>query len=71
MDLDSVLAAASTVKRLRMYPYFDVANYILMCLAVRDDHTPPATATGRRSRQNIPADALEITTPNPHQTPKG
>lgn len=53
MDLDSVLAAASTVKRLRMYPYFDVANYILMCLAVRDDHTPPATATGSQAFSRV------------------
>ena len=23
--------------KLKMFPYFDIAHYILMCLAVRDD----------------------------------
>ena len=34
--------AAHIVAKLKMYPYFDVANYVLMCQMVRDDH-PPAT----------------------------
>lgn len=40
MESEALLQVASTVKRFKMYPYFDVANYILMCLTVRDDHFP-------------------------------
>ena len=32
---------ASTVVKLKMYPFFDIAHYIMMCSAVRDD-TPQA-----------------------------
>lgn len=31
---------ADHVTRLKMYPYFDVANYILMCMIVKDDNYP-------------------------------
>ena len=31
------LDVASRVQRLKMYPYFDIAHYTLMCMAVRDD----------------------------------
>ena len=35
---------ASIVAKLKMYPYFDVANYILMCMMVREDAHPPPTS---------------------------
>jgi len=44
MDMETVLVAADAIKRFKMYPYFDVAHYILNCMVVRDDH-PPATGT--------------------------
>lgn len=31
-----------------MYPYFDVAHYILMCISVKDDLGPTATSFSRR-----------------------
>lgn len=33
---------AKTVSKLKMYPYFDIANYILMCMMVREDDRPTA-----------------------------
>lgn len=35
-----LIEAADVVKRLKMYPYFEVANYILMCMTVREDNFP-------------------------------
>jgi len=35
---------ASVVAKLKMYPYFDVANYILMTMMVREDAHPPPTS---------------------------
>jgi len=35
---------ASIVAKLKMYPYFDVANYILMSMMVREDAHPPPTS---------------------------
>ena len=43
MDLEAITEIATVVTKLKMYPYFDVANYILMSLMVRDDNHPPAT----------------------------
>jgi len=34
---DSLAHLAGIVAKLKMYPYFDVANYILMCMMVRED----------------------------------
>ena len=45
MELDTVLEVASNLKRLKMYPYFDIAHYLLMCMAVREDNFPQQ-ATG-------------------------
>ena len=46
MDMATVLEAADAIKRLKMYPYFDVAHYILNCMAVREDsYHQPATGT--------------------------
>jgi len=48
----TVLEAADAIKRLKMYPYFDVAHYILNCMAVREDtyHQPPTGTTLSQSR---------------------
>ncbi|KIH57928.1 hypothetical protein ANCDUO_11876 [Ancylostoma duodenale] len=37
MDHDSLISAGSALQKLRMYPYFDVAHYLLMCESVRAD----------------------------------
>lgn len=43
MTAVTLVELAGVVSKLKMYPYFDVANYILMCLMVREDgpQTPP------------------------------
>ena len=46
MDMATVLEAGDAIKRLKMYPYFDIAHYILNCMAVREDsYHQPATGT--------------------------
>jgi len=41
------------VAKLKMYPYFDVANYILMCMMVREDsHRDPAADPQAFSRKH-------------------
>lgn len=40
MELEMLLDVADNIKRLKMYPYFDIAHYILMCMAVREDNFP-------------------------------
>jgi hypothetical protein len=37
MHAISLTEVANLVAKLKMYPYFDIANYILMCSMVRDD----------------------------------
>lgn len=37
MDPQMFMDVATTVTKLKMYPYFDVAHYLLMCLSVRED----------------------------------
>ncbi|CAC5410944.1 TMEM38 [Mytilus coruscus] len=37
MDPQTFLDIATTVTKLKMYPYFDIAHFVLMCMAVRDD----------------------------------
>jgi len=32
------------VSKLKMYPYFDIANYILMTMMVREDTHPPPSS---------------------------
>jgi len=46
--MDTVLEVAGAIKRLKMYPYFDVAHYILNCISVRED-SYPQLATGTPS----------------------
>lgn len=48
MDQQTFLEIATVVSKLKMYPYFDVASHILMCLIVRDDN-PPQTS-GKKNR---------------------
>ncbi|KAK3763633.1 hypothetical protein RRG08_057053 [Elysia crispata] len=40
MDPQTYMDIATVVTKLKMYPYFDIAHYTLMCLAVRDDVHP-------------------------------
>lgn len=35
---------AKIVGKVKMYPYFDIANYILMCMMVREDDRPPLSS---------------------------
>lgn len=43
---------AGVVTRLKMYPYFDIANYILMCIMVREDAPPVASDSQALSRKH-------------------
>jgi len=36
----TLTSVAKMVLKLKMYPYFDIANYILMCMMVREDDRP-------------------------------
>ena len=40
MDQQTFMEIATAVTKLKMYPYFDVANYALMCMMVREDNPP-------------------------------
>ncbi|XP_050402961.1 trimeric intracellular cation channel type 1B.1 isoform X1 [Patella vulgata] len=37
MDPQTFMEVATVVTKLKMYPYFDIAHYLLMCISVRDD----------------------------------
>ena len=37
MDPESFLEMANQVTKLKMYPYFDVAHYVITCLYMRED----------------------------------
>jgi len=37
IDTELILDVASKVTRLKMFPYFDAAHYVMMVLAVRED----------------------------------
>lgn len=43
---------ATIVSKLKMYPYFDVANYALMCMMVKEDGPPPASDSQALSRKH-------------------
>jgi len=45
MDPQTFLEIATVVTKLKMYPYFDVSNYILMCLMVREDNPQSSGST--------------------------
>ncbi|XP_005102512.1 trimeric intracellular cation channel type 1B.1 [Aplysia californica] len=40
MDPQTYMDVATVVTKLKMYPYFDIAHYTLMCIAVREDVLP-------------------------------
>ncbi|OWF54395.1 trimeric intracellular cation channel type B-like [Mizuhopecten yessoensis] len=44
MDPQTFLDIATKVTKLKMYPFFDIAHYTLMCMAVREDI--PQTSSG-------------------------
>ncbi|KAI0227994.1 Trimeric intracellular cation channel type 1B.1, partial [Lamellibrachia satsuma] len=52
MDSQTFIEFAKTLTRLKMYPYFDVAHYILMCWTVREDNHPQATGSQMFSRKH-------------------
>lgn len=37
IDQDALEDYGLLLLKLKMFPYFDIAHYVLMCLAVRDD----------------------------------
>ncbi|CAD6197363.1 unnamed protein product [Caenorhabditis auriculariae] len=48
LDHEMLIDAGGQLQRIRMYPYFDTAHYLLMCLSVRDDLGPTGVAFSRR-----------------------
>ncbi|XP_064626467.1 trimeric intracellular cation channel type 1B.1-like isoform X2 [Lineus longissimus] len=50
MDPQTFMDIATVVTKLKMYPYFDIAHYALMCMMVRED--APQTGTAIFSRKH-------------------
>lgn len=48
LDHEVLINAAGRVQRLRMYPYFDLAHYILMTISVREDLASGASLFSRK-----------------------
>ena len=48
----SLMEVAHVVTKLKMYPYFDVANYVLMCSMVREDSQAASSASAQGSGRN-------------------
>jgi len=48
VDQEILLGVGGSVQRLKMYPYFDIAHYILMIATVRDDLGTNASSFSRR-----------------------
>ncbi|KAI6227824.1 hypothetical protein M3Y95_00557400 [Aphelenchoides besseyi] len=48
IDQEYVISTANYVQRLKMYPHFDLAHYIIMICSVRDDLGPNSTLFSRR-----------------------
>lgn len=48
IDQELFMDLASKVSRLKMYPYFDIAHYAMMVIAVRDDLATGATLFSRK-----------------------
>ncbi|CAG5128950.1 unnamed protein product [Candidula unifasciata] len=46
MDPQTYMDVATVVTKLKMYPYFDIAHYILMCISVREDVQPAQAQAG-------------------------
>ena len=53
MDGHTFTELATVITKLKMYPYFDIANYLLMSLMVREDNHPPATGILLKFMQTI------------------
>ena len=47
MDPQTFMEVATVVKKLKLYPYFDIAHYTLMCMISRDDH-PVQQGSGKK-----------------------
>jgi hypothetical protein len=52
MDPQTFMEVATVVSKLKMYPYFDISNYILMCTMVRDDNYPANSGSVPFSRKH-------------------
>lgn len=48
LDQEILLDAGAQLHRLKMYPYFDIAHYLLMIIEVRDDIGNPASLFSRK-----------------------
>jgi hypothetical protein len=48
VDQEVLLAAGSSVQRLKMYPYFDIAHYLLMVATVREELGTGSATFSRR-----------------------
>lgn len=42
----NLMEVAHIVTKLKMYPYFDIANYVLMCSMVREDSQAASSTSG-------------------------
>ena len=60
MDQQTFLEIATIVSKLKMYPYFDVASHILMCLIVRDDNPPQTSGKQSMSSPRLPVVYLSV-----------
>ncbi|XP_074640899.1 trimeric intracellular cation channel type 1B.1-like isoform X2 [Tubulanus polymorphus] len=49
MDPQTFMDVATYVTKLKMYPYFDITHYALMCLIVRDDNQPSTNSSSGSS----------------------
>jgi trimeric intracellular cation channel len=48
MDQQKLFEVADYVTKLKLFPYFDIAHYAVMCLIVRDDgHVPEHSGINR------------------------
>ena len=51
MDTQILADYAKILLRTKMYPYFDIANYILMCWTIREDN--PNQNTGKQILKDL------------------
>ena len=50
MDPQTFMDIATKVTKLKMYPYFDIAHYMLMCMYVRDDLPTASSSSGGKKQ---------------------
>ena len=53
MDPQTFMDIATKVTKLKMYPYFDIAHYMLMCMYVRDDLPTASSSSGGKKNKNL------------------